>query len=71
MTTARLDAEKPPEGGRQKSQSWGIIPDLVLIDGGKGHLNAVVEVLLELGVDDVPLASPCKGERGDFRPGHP
>ena len=54
------DAEGSSEKGGQKSESWGIIPDLVLIDGGKGHLNAVVEVLLELGIDDVPLASLAK-----------
>ena len=36
------------------------MPDLVLIDGGKGHLNAAVEVFLELGIDDVPLASLAK-----------
>ena len=48
------------EGGRGQNQSWGIIPDLVLIDGGKGHLNAVVEVFLELGIDSVPLASLAK-----------
>ena len=36
------------------------MPDLVLIDGGKGHLNAAVEVFLELGIDEVPLASLAK-----------
>ncbi len=39
------------ENGRGQSQTWGIVPDLVLIDGGKGHLNAVVEVFLELGIE--------------------
>ena len=56
----KADAESTSERGGQQKQSWGVIPDLVLIDGGKGHLNAVVEVLLELGVDDVPLASLAK-----------
>jgi excinuclease ABC subunit C len=54
------EADAPSEDGRGKSQTWGIIPDLVLIDGGKGHLNAVVEVFLELGIDTVPLASLAK-----------
>jgi excinuclease ABC subunit C len=41
-------------------------PDLVIIDGGRGQLNAVHEVLYELGVsDDVMLVSIAKGaERG-------
>ena len=49
----KLDAESP-------SDSWGIVPDLVLIDGGKGHLSAALEVFLQLGLDDVPLASLAK-----------
>jgi excinuclease ABC subunit C len=40
--------------------TWGIIPDLLLIDGGKGQLSAALEVLLELGLDDIPLASLAK-----------
>ena len=40
--------------------TWGILPDLVLIDGGKGQLSAALEVLLELGMDDIPLASLAK-----------
>ncbi|MCH8164689.1 MAG: excinuclease ABC subunit UvrC, partial [Planctomycetes bacterium] len=42
------------------NDSWGILPDLVLIDGGKGQLSAALEVFLELGLDDVPLASLAK-----------
>jgi excinuclease ABC subunit C len=40
--------------------SWGILPDLVLIDGGKGHLSAAQEVLLQLGLEHIPLASLAK-----------
>ena len=32
----------------------------MLIDGGKGQLSAALEVFLELGLDDVPLASLAK-----------
>ena len=39
---------------------WDIEPDLVIIDGGKGHLSAALEVLLELGLDDIPLSSLAK-----------
>ena len=41
--------------------SVGSWPDLLLIDGGKGQLSAVQEVLKELGIDDVPVAGISKG----------
>jgi excinuclease ABC subunit C len=33
-----------------KAKEEGILPDLILIDGGKGQLNAALDVLLELGI---------------------
>ena len=53
---------------RKGDDSFGVVPDLVLIDGGKGHLNAVLEVMLELGVKGVPLASIAKEEEELFTP---
>ena len=41
--------------------SVGTWPDLLLIDGGKGQLSAVQDVLKELGIDDVPVAGISKG----------
>jgi len=49
-------------------ESWGITPDLVLIDGGKGHLGAALQVFLELGIDFVPLASLAKENEELFIP---
>ncbi|MFP3974617.1 MAG: excinuclease ABC subunit UvrC [Dehalococcoidia bacterium] len=43
-----------------EGQSWGIVPDLVLIDGGRGHLNAVLEILRRDGAEAVPVASIAK-----------
>ena len=40
-------------------------PDLVLIDGGKGQLSAVVETFAELGVEGVPLVGIAKGIERD------
>ena len=40
--------------------AWELEPDLVIIDGGKGHLSAALEVLLELGLDDIPLSALAK-----------
>ncbi len=39
-------------------ETW---PDLLLIDGGLGQLNAALDVLREMGIDDVPLAAIAKG----------
>jgi excinuclease ABC subunit C len=41
------------------------IPDLVLIDGGKGQLSAVLEVMEELGVMEIPVAAIAKGPERD------
>jgi excinuclease ABC subunit C len=38
------------------------LPDLVLIDGGKGQLGAAVHALEELGIGDQPVASLAKRE---------
>ena len=53
------------------NQTWGILPDLVLIDGGKGHLGAALQVFLELGINDIPLASLAKENEELFVPHMP
>jgi excinuclease ABC subunit C len=51
--------------------TWGITPDLVLIDGGKGQLNAALEVRQELELDSIPMASLAKEDEEVFTPGDP
>ena len=53
------------------ADAWSILPDLVIIDGGKGHLSAALEVLLELGLDDIPLAALAKENEELFVPHTP
>ena len=55
-------------GKSSGKNAWGIEPDLVLIDGGKGHLGAVLQVFLELGINDIPLASLAKENEELFIP---
>lgn len=40
----------------------GKLPDLILVDGGKGQVKVAYEVLLELGLGDIPLLGVAKGE---------
>jgi len=51
---ARLEKEDPERSGGE----W---PDLLLIDGGKGQVSAVTEILEEAGVSDVPIVGVAKG----------
>ncbi|TMJ19629.1 MAG: excinuclease ABC subunit UvrC [Alphaproteobacteria bacterium] len=51
---ARLEKEDP-------DRSKGDWPDLLLIDGGKGQLSAVCEVMEDAGVHDVPVVAVSKG----------
>jgi excinuclease ABC subunit C len=45
---------------------WATTPDLILIDGGKGHLNVALEVMKELGVNSIPVASLAKEKEEVF-----
>jgi excinuclease ABC subunit C len=51
--------------------AWAISPDLVLIDGGKGQLNAALEVRRELRLDSIPMVSLAKENEEVFIPGDP
>jgi len=52
----------------QDGSTWAIIPDLVLIDGGRGHLNAALDAMKEMGAEFVPVASIAKEHEELFRP---
>jgi len=41
------------------------VPDLILIDGGKGQLSSVMEIAEELGVTDITIAAIAKGPERD------
>ena len=51
---ARLEKEDP----NRERGDW---PDLILIDGGRGQLNAVAEILECQGVHDIPVVGIAKG----------
>jgi len=54
----------PDEGN-----SWAVMPDLLLVDGGKGHLGVAIDVLKEAGIDSINAASIAKENEEVFLPG--
>jgi excinuclease ABC subunit C len=54
--------------GSQDASSWATPPNLVLIDGGRGHLSSAMEVMHELGIEGIPLASIAKENEEVFLP---
>ncbi len=61
VLTRRFQRALQDDPGREAA-TW---PDLVLIDGGAGHLSAAREVFADLGIDDVALAAIAKGPDRD------
>ena len=48
--------------------AWAALPDLVLIDGGRGQLNAALRALEDSGAGAIPSASIAKEEEAIFLP---
>ena len=57
-----LDAQRGEDGDRPPDidQSFGTLPDLVIVDGGKGQLSAAHDAMRNLGVGHIPLAGLAK-----------
>jgi excinuclease ABC subunit C len=48
-------------GGKDHDETWRLLPDLLMIDGGRGQLNVAVEVLAAFGLTErVPVCSLAK-----------
>jgi excinuclease ABC subunit C len=56
------------KGETSTPDTWSVLPDLVLIDGGKGQLNAALSAMHEIG-SPVPVASLAKENEEIFIPG--
>ncbi|MCK4488780.1 MAG: excinuclease ABC subunit UvrC [Anaerolineales bacterium] len=64
-----LSREETTQPGEKPDPSFSSLPDLVLIDGGKGQLNRAVEVLRELDLlDTIPVAGLAKRHEEVFLP---
>ena len=61
-----------PKPKAQQDNAWALIPNLVVIDGGKGQLNAALEVLDEFDLRDaIPIIGLAKREEEVFIPEQP
>ncbi len=56
---------------RRVLEEVGTMPDLVLIDGGRGQLNAALEALAELGVEETPIVALAKRREELYLPSRP
>ena len=56
---------------RRQLKEVGEMPDLILIDGGRGQLNAALGSLARLGVEETPIVGLAKREEEIFTPQAP
>jgi len=74
---SRDEATDPDSGGPagqgatggEGGDEWARRPDLIIVDGGKGQLNAALDALRALGIDDQPIAGLAKQNEELFLPG--
>jgi len=59
----------PRRAGDDSDLSFSVLPDLVLIDGGKGQLSAAVRALREAGLQRVPVFGLAKRNEELYKPG--
>ncbi len=53
------------EEAKESDATWADLPDLLIIDGGKGQVNGVRAVLEELGFAHIPVVGATKGANRD------
>jgi excinuclease ABC subunit C len=70
MLRRRLHRVKAGEEGSAEELRWAL-PDLIIVDGGKGQLAADVAVLEDLGLTEIPVAGLAKEREELFLPGRP
>jgi len=59
-------------GKLRKDTAWSILPDLLIVDGGKGQLAVTRDVLRSFDLEnDVPVAALAKQDEVIFAPGQP
>ena len=68
-TVRRRYTRMKAETASGRMGKWSVVPDLILIDGGKGQLNAACEELDKLGLSNLPAVGLAKEFEEIYRPG--
>jgi excinuclease ABC subunit C len=58
-----------PQSAIRNPQSYVRLPDLIIVDGGKGQLSAACRELQRLGLHDLPIIGLAKEHEEIYRPG--
>jgi len=66
---ARARGRADGRSADERDEGFGVLPDLILIDGGKGQLSAAHGVLVEFGLDTIPHLGLAKRNEELFAPG--
>ncbi len=61
--------KRAAEADEEKEGKWTTLPDLVIVDGGKGQLNAALAVLEEVGMAGQAIVGLAKENEELFLPG--
>jgi excinuclease ABC subunit C len=69
-TARRLEQENSPQPGVRNPQFIPVrLPDLIIVDGGKGQLSSACRELQRLGLHDLPIIGLAKEHEEIYRPG--
>jgi excinuclease ABC subunit C len=60
---------RPSANNHQPATSFVRLPDLIIVDGGKGQLSAACRELQRLGLHDLPIIGLAKEHEEIYRPG--
>jgi excinuclease ABC subunit C len=69
-TARRLEKENDPVSAIRNPQFVAVrLPDLIIVDGGKGQLSSACRELQRLGLHDLPILGLAKEREEIYRPG--
>ncbi len=65
----RIENENSSQSAMRNRQWYVRLPDLIIVDGGKGQLSAACRELQRLGLHDLPIIGLAKEHEEIYRPG--
>ena len=65
----QVAAEEETKPGAKTDRAFGLLPDLVIVDGGKGQLGRASSTLEGFGLPNLPVVGLAKGHEEVYVPG--